>query len=390
MKFFKLLILAILTLTATNTIHAKVTVGAARTEVYVPMLQGKRIGLLSNHTGIVGNRHTLDIMLEHGLNVTTLFSPEHGFRGEADAGEHIAGSIDSKTGLPIVSLYGKRSRPTVEMMAKLDAVVVDLQDVGLRFYTYYITMLNVIEAAADSDVEVVIFDRPNPNGMIIDGPILDMTLKSGVGRLPIPTVHGLTLGELALMAAGEKWLNCQKEPKMTIVECLGYTHQTRYQLPVAPSPNLPNMTSIYLYPSTCLFEGTLMSLGRGTDWPFAVYGHPSMKGCTFSFTPKSRPGAKNPPLLGKKCFGHDLRNIYHEAIIAGGINLTYVINAYRNAGMKGLKTKFFTSFFDKLIGDRQTRRLIEQGASAEKIKARWSDDINRFRAQRKPYLIYPE
>lgn len=390
MKFFKLLILAILTLTATNTIHAEVTVGAARTEVYVPMLQGKRIGLLSNHTGIVGNRHTLDVMLENGLNVTTLFSPEHGFRGKADAGEHVAGSVDKQTGLPIISLYGKRSHPTAEVMNELDVVVVDLQDVGLRFYTYYITMLNVIEAAADSDVEVVIFDRPNPNGMIIDGPILDMSLKSGVGRLPIPTVHGMTLGELALMSIGEKWLKCTKEPKITVVECLDYTHQTRYELPVAPSPNLPNMTAVYLYPSTCLFEGTVMSLGRGTDWPFAVYGHPQMKGCSFSFTPQSRPGAKNPPLLGKKCYGRELRNIDHEAVIAGGIDLSYVIDAYRNAGMKTLKTKFFTSFFNLLIGDRHTRRMIEQGASAEEIKARWTDDIKRFRAQRKPYLIYPE
>lgn len=390
MKFFKLLILAILTLTATNTIHAEVTVGAARTDIYVPLLQKKRIGLLSNHTGIVGNRHTLDVMLENGLNVTTLFSPEHGFRGKADAGEHVAGSVDKQTGLPIISLYGKRSHPTAEVMNELDVVVVDLQDVGLRFYTYYITMLNVIEAAADSDVEVVIFDRPNPNGMIIDGPILDMSLKSGVGRLPIPTVHGMTLGELALMSIGEKWLKCTKEPKITVVECLDYTHQTRYELPVAPSPNLPNMTAVYLYPSTCLFEGTVMSLGRGTDWPFAVYGHPQMKGCSFSFTPQSRPGAKNPPLLGKKCYGRELRNIDHEAVIAGGIDLSYVIDAYRNAGMKTLKTKFFTSFFNLLIGDRHTRRMIEQGASAEEIKARWTDDIKRFRAQRKPYLIYPE
>lgn len=390
MKFFRLLIFALLTTITATAIHAEVTVGAARTDIYVPLLQKKRIGLLSNHTGIVGNRHTLDVMLENGLNVTTLFSPEHGFRGKADAGEHVSGSVDKATGLPIVSLYGKRSRPTAEVMNELDVVVVDLQDVGLRFYTYYITMLNVIEAAADSDVEVVIFDRPNPNGMIIDGPILDMSLKSGVGRLPIPTVHGMTLGELALMSVGEKWLKCTKEPKITVVECLDYTHQTRYELPVAPSPNLPNMTAVYLYPSTCLFEGTVMSLGRGTDWPFAVYGHPQMKGCSFSFTPQSRPGAKNPPLLGKKCYGRDLRNIDHEEVIAGGIDLSYVIDAYRNAGMKTLKPKFFTSFFNLLIGDRHTRRMIEQGASAEEIKARWTDDIKRFRAQRKPYLIYPE
>ena len=390
MKVFKLFILVVLSLLSNAIVRAEISVGAARTDVYLPLLKGKRIGLLSNHTGIVGNRHTLDVMLENGLKVTTLFSPEHGFRGKADAGEHVKGSVDKKTGLPIVSLYGKQSRPTAEMMKNLDAVVVDLQDVGLRFYTYYITMLNVIEVAADANVEILIFDRPNPNGMIIDGPILDMSLKSGVGLLPIPTVHGMTLGELALMSVGEKWLKCLKEPKLTIVECLGYTHSTRYELPVPPSPNLPNMTSVHLYPSMCLFEGTIMSLGRGTDWPFAIYGHPSMKGCDFSFTPQSRPGAKNPPLLGKKCYGRDLRNLNHDEVISNGINLNYVIDAYRNSGMKELKTKFFISFFDKLIGDRQTRRMIEQGASAEEIKATWADDINKFRAQRKPYLIYPE
>lgn len=390
MKVFRLLILVLITAIASMATHAEVTVGAARTDVYLPLLQGKRIGLLSNHTGLVGDRHTLDVMIENGLNVTTLFSPEHGFRGKADAGEHVSGSVDKKTGLPIISLYGKRSRPTAEVMNELDVVVVDLQDVGLRFYTYYITMLNVIEVAADNDVDIVIFDRPNPNGMYIDGPILDMTLKSGVGRLPIPVVHGMTLGELALMSIGEKWLNCRKEPQLTVVECLGYTHNTRYELPVAPSPNLPNMTAIYLYPSMCLFEGTIMSLGRGTDWPFTIYGHPSMKGCNFSFTPQSRQGAKNPPLLGKKCYGRDIRNLNHEAIIANGINLDYVIDAYRNSGMKVHKAKFFTTFFDKLIGDRRTRRMIEQGASAKEIKAQWAKDINHFRIQRKPYLIYSE
>lgn len=390
MKILHKLSLLLIFLATVAGADAEVTVGAARTDVYVPMLRGKRIGLLSNHSGIVGTRHTLDIMLEEGLDVTTLFSPEHGFRGTADAGEHVSGSVDKATGLPVISLYGKQKRPSAETMNGLDAVVVDLQDVGLRFYTYYITMLNVMEAAADAEVPVYIFDRPNPNGMTVDGPVLDMKLASGVGRLPVPVVHGMTLGELARMIIGEKWLKSTHTPELTVIECLGYDHQTRYELPVAPSPNLPDMTAVYLYPSTCLFEGTVMSLGRGTPWPFSVYGHPSMTGCSFSFTPESRPGAKNPPLKGHRCFGRDLRNLDREEIIARGIDLGYVIDAYRNQGMKSLRGNFFTDFFDKLIGNTRVRRMIEQGATAEEIRSTWAGDVARFRQQRKPYLLYKE
>lgn len=390
MKILHKLSLLLIFLATVAGADAEVTVGAARTDVYVPMLRGKRIGLLSNHSGIVGTRHTLDIMLEEGLDMTTLFSPEHGFRGTADAGEHVSGSVDKATGLPVISLYGKQKRPSAETMNGLDAVVVDLQDVGLRFYTYYITMLNVMEAAADAEVPVYIFDRPNPNGMTVDGPVLDMKLASGVGRLPVPVVHGMTLGELARMIIGEKWLKSTHTPELTVIECLDYDHQTRYELPVAPSPNLPDMTAVYLYPSTCLFEGTVMSLGRGTPWPFSVYGHPSMTGCSFSFTPESRPGAKNPPLKGHRCFGRDLRNLDREEIIARGIDLGYVIDAYRNQGMKSLRGNFFTDFFDKLIGNTRVRRMIEQGATAEEIRSTWAGDVARFRQQRKPYLLYKE
>lgn len=390
MKILHKLSLLLIFLATVAGADAEVTVGAARTDVYVPMLRGKRIGLLSNHSGIVGTRHTLDIMLEEGLDVTTLFSPEHGFRGTADAGEHVSGSVDKASGLPVISLYGKQKRPSAETMNGLDAVVVDLQDVGLRFYTYYITMLNVMEAAVDAEVPVYIFDRPNPNGMTVDGPVLDMKLASGVGRLPVPVVHGMTLGELARMIIGEKWLKSTHTPELTVIECLGYDHQTRYELPVAPSPNLPDMTAVYLYPSTCLFEGTVMSLGRGTPWPFSVYGHPSMTGCSFYFTPESRPGAKNPPLKGHRCFGRDLRNLDREEIIARGIDLGYVIDAYRNLGMKSLRGNFFTDFFDKLIGNTRVRRMIEQGATAEEIRSTWAGDVARFRQQRKPYLLYKE
>lgn len=370
---------------------SEVSVGADRPDIYMPLLQGKRVGLLSNHTGITADgSHTLDKLLSQGVNVTTIFSPEHGFRGKADAGEHVAGSRDKATGLPIVSLYGKNRRPTAAQLADVDVIVSDMQDVGLRFYTYYITMLDLMEAAAGQGIPFIVFDRPNPNGMTVDGPILDMSLASGVGRLPIPVVHGMTLGELARMAAGEGWLKTSAPVDLTVVPCKGYTHSTRYTLPGAPSPNLPDMTAVYLYPSTCLFEGTVMSLGRGTACPFSVYGHPSMTGCSFSFTPRSMPGAKNPPLLNKKCYGRDLRSLDHEKVIASGIDLTYVIDAYRNPGMARLRDKFFTSFFDLLIGNRTVRRMIREGKSADEIRATWAGDVMKFRRQRKPYLLYDE
>lgn len=363
-----------------------VVVGAARTDIYVPQLKGKRIALLSNQTGLVGNRHVLDIMLEKGLNVVTIFSPEHGFRGNADAGEHVASSVDEKTGIPIASLYdGKSPMPKKETMDLFDVIVIDLQDVGLRYYTYYVTMINLMDAAIIHHKEVMVFDRPNPNIMNVDGPILDMSLKSGVGRLPIPILYGMTMGELAQMANGEGWLTEGKRVPLTVIPCDNYTRHTRYTLPVAPSPNLPNMTSIYLYPSTCFFEGTPVSLGRGTDWPFQVYGHPDMKGCDFTFTPESRPGAKKPPCLNQLCHGVDLHNIDHEQAIAQAINLNYVIDAYRKMD---IGEKFFTRFFDLLMGNRQVKQMIMDGKSADEIKATWADGISKFKAQRKPYLIY--
>ena len=371
--------------------NSTVIVGAERTSKYLPLLKGKRIALLSNQTGVVGpkhDKHTLDLMLELGLNVTTIFSPEHGFRGKADAGEHVKSSVDEKTGIPIASLYeGKSRMPSKETMDRFDVIVTDIQDVGLRFYTYYITMVNMMDAAAAYGKEFVVFDRPNPNGMTVDGPILDMKLKSGVGWLPITTVHGMTMGEIARMTNGEGWLTDGKKVKLTVIPCKNYTHRTRYELPIAPSPNLPNMLSIYLYPSTCYFEGTPVSLGRGTDWPFQVYGHPDMKGYSFSFTPTSRPGAKTPPQQDKLCHGVDLHNLKTEDVIAKGMNLEYVIDAYNNLK---IGDKFFTPFFDKLAGRTYIREMIIAGKSANEIRARWQDDVKRFKQQRRPYLLYPE
>lgn len=365
-----------------------VVVGAAKVNDYVPLLKDKRVALFSNHTGMVGEKHTLDLMLENGIDVVTIFSPEHGFRGTADAGEHVGSSVDPQTGISISSLYdGKKRGPSAEVMDKIDVIVVDIQDVGLRYYTYYCTMIDLMNSAIKHGKSVVVLDRPNPNGMTVDGPVLDMKYKSGVGRLPIPVVHGLTLGEIALMANGEGWLNDGAEVPLTVIPCDNYTHQTRYRLPVAPSPNLRTMTAVYLYPSLCYFEATPVSLGRGTDKPFMIYGHPDMKDRSFSFTPQSVPGAKNPPQLGKLCHGVDLSDIDDETAIAQGINLEYLIDAYRDVN---IGDSFFRSFFELLIGRGDIRRMIEDGMSAEQIKATWAADVEKFKQQRKPYLLYKE
>lgn len=367
-----------------------IKVGAARIERYAPLLVGKRVALLSNHTGMVDGRHTLDVMLDHGINVTTIFSPEHGFRGNADAGEKVKGSVDAATGIPIASLYdGKKGMPSAATMGEFDVIVTDLQDVGVRYYTYYITMMRLMNAAAAYGKEFVVLDRPNPNGMYVDGPVLDMKYKSGVGALPIPVVHGMTLGELALMIDGEGWLDGGKRlgSRLTVIPCEGYTHSSRYGLPVAPSPNLKSMLAVYLYPSTCYFEGTVISLGRGTGHPFEIYGHPAMKGCTYTFTPQSMDGAKNPPLKDKLCHGRDLTGLDPEAVIAAGVDLGYVIDAYRRMG---IGDKFFTSFFELLVGDGQVRRMIEAGKSAAEIKATWRADVEAFKVRRRPYLLYKE
>ncbi len=366
-----------------------VVVGAARLNEYLPMIHKKRVALFSNHTGLVEGRHTLDVLLEHRVKVTALFSPEHGFRGNADAGEHVSSGKDPSTGVPIYSLYDGRSRyPSQQSMKTFDVLLVDIQDVGLRYYTYYISMMRLMEACARYGKKVVVLDRPNPNGMYVDGPILDMKYKSGVGLLPIPVVHGLTLGELARMAIGEHWLDKKTQSlDLKVIPCLHYTHGTRYTLPVAPSPNLPDMKSVYLYPSLCYFEGTVVSLGRGTDKPFRIYGHPGMVGYSFNFTPKSVPGAKNPPLLNKLCFGVDLSSLANEDIVSHKICLDYVINAYRNLNMG---EKFFTPFFEKLIGVSYVRTMIMEGKSSDEIRSRWNTDVEKFKELRKPYLLYSE
>ncbi len=383
----KRLAILFMALTLVSLANAKrVITGDERTELYFHLLEGKRIALYSNHTGLANGKHIVDILKENKFDVTTILSPEHGFRGTADAGERVGDSVDEKTNIPIISMY-KFGREGIDSTtaARFDILVVDIQDVGLRFYTYYITMWRLMDSCAKYGKLVIVLDRPNPNGFYVDGPILDMKYRSGVGWLPIHIVHVRTLGELALIINGEGWLTDKRKCELTVIPCKNYKHSTLYELPIPPSPNLPNIKSIYLYPSTCFFEGTVMSLGRGTSLPFQVYGHPDYKGSNYSFTPQSISGAKNPPLLGKKCYGVDLSGTDDKYIRKQGIDLSYVIDAYKNLN---IGSKFFTSFFDLLAGCSYVREMIEQGCDADEIKARWQDDVTKFKKQRAPYLIY--
>jgi uncharacterized protein YbbC (DUF1343 family) len=382
-KFLSILLFCLFVFPENN--QGKPVPAAERIAEYFPLLKGKRIGVFTNHTGMVGNEHLVDLLKRKGFQIVVIFSPEHGFRGNTDAGERVADETDAQTGTPVYSLYKNNTgKPDNQIMSQIDILVTDIQDVGLRFYTYYISMYKLMDACADNDKPMLILDRPNPNGFYVDGPILDMKYKSGVGYLPVPVVHGMTLGELAQMINGEKWLPQEKICELQIIKCENYSHDTLYNLPIPPSPNLPNMKSVYLYSSTCLFEGTKVSLGRGTAFPFQVYGNPDMTG-RFSFIPRSIPGAKNPPFLNRECHGADLRNIPDETILGEGLNLQYVIDAYNNLQ---IGEKFFTPFFEKLIGVDYVRTMIMEGKTAAEIKAKWQPDVERFKIQREPYLLY--
>ena len=365
-----------------------VTVGAERVDNYLPLLKGKRVAVMSNHTGMVGDEHLVDVLIRNGINLTAIYAPEHGFRGTDGIGVKTPDSVDEERNVPIFSLHDiDREKPDEESMKLYDVLIIDIQDVGLRFYTYLTTMCHLMDACAEHGKEMIVLDRPNPNGHYVDGPILDMKHRSFVGWLPVPVVHGMTLGELAGMVNGEGWLAEGRKCALTVIKCKNYTHQTMYQLPVAPSPNLPNMKSVYLYPSTCLFEGTRMSLGRGTDFPFQVYGHPDMKGCTFSFTPRSVPQAVNPPHLNKLCYGVDLRNVPDKEIWEKGFDLSYIIDAYNHLQMG---ERFFSSWFENLVGVDYIRKMVVEGKSAAEIKAMWKEDVEKFTKQRRKYLLYEE
>ena len=385
---------ALFILFGVGSVSAQVKVGMTDTAAYYPLLRGQRVAVLANQTSVAelpgapgadaaGRVHLVDLLHGSGFDVAAIFSPEHGFRGTADAGEHVKSSVDARTGIPIRSLYdGNTKRPSDEAMRSFDVLVVDMQDVGLRFYTYYISMLRMMDACADFRKQVVVLDRPNPNGHIVDGPVLDMNYKSGVGAIPVPVLHGLTMGEIARMAVGEGWA---RKCGLTVVKCRNYTHATEYVLPVAPSPNLPTQRSVYLYAALCPFEGTVVSLGRGTSAPFEVYGHPAMTGRTFSFTPRPTAGAKHPPLEGQLCHGVDLSGMPLDEAREVGFSLKYVIDAYADLR---LADKFFTPMFEKLVGVGWVRGMILSGASDAEIRARWAGEVERYRERRAKYLLY--
>ena len=366
---------------------APVVLGASRKDLYLPSLEGKRVGLLINHTSLIpavnDYEHLLDYLISQGVNITTIYTPEHGFRGTADAGELVKSDTDAKTGLPIVSLYANNKKPKPEQLKNIDVLIFDIQDVGARFYTYISSMHYAMEACAENNKEMMVLDRPNPHGNYIDGPVLEKEFSSFVGMHPIPVVHGLTTGELAQMINGEGWLKGGAKCRLTVIPMDNYTHATPYTLPVKPSPNLPNQQSILLYPSICFFEGTTMSLGRGTPFPFQVVGYPDEKFGDFTFTPVSTPGAaKNPPHENKVCYGVDLRN----APPPDQINLSYLLEFYRKSEQKGA---FFIPYFNLLAGNSRLMEQIKAGMTEEQIRDSWKPGLAEFNKQRQPYLIYP-
>lgn len=357
---------------------------AMQLDDYLPMLEGKRVGVVGNQTSIIGETHLVDSLLSLGVDIRKIYTPEHGFRGKADAGAKVNSSKDEKTGLPIVSLYGKNKKPTPEMLQGIDVILFDLQDVGVRFYTYISTMSYVMEAAAENGLPVIVLDRPNPNGFYVDGPVLKTENKSFVGMHQVPVVYGMTIGEYAMMVNGEGWLKGGINCDLTVIPIKDYNRNAIYELPVKPSPNLPNWESVYLYPTLCFFEGSIVSLGRGTETPFQVYGHPDMRG-SYTFTPKSTSGASKPLLEGQRCRGENLVEYAHDyAHNANELHLEWIIEAYQQ--LKG--KDFFIDYFRLLAGDKQLRRDIENGKSADEIRASWENDLESFKAMREKYLMY--
>lgn len=360
--------------------------GSYQLELYKDMIEGKSVAIVANQTSMVGKTHLVDMLLSNGINITVIFAPEHGFRNMADAGELIEDGKDLKTGIPLISLYGKHLKPTAADLAGIDVVIFDIQDVGTRFYTYISTLHYLLESCAENNVKCLILDRPNPNGFYFDGNILDTVNRSFVGMDPVPVVHGMTVGEYAQMINGEGWLKRGVKCELKVIKCKNYTHKTYYELPVKPSPNLPNQTAVYLYPSICFFEGTNLSLGRGTPFPFQVYGSPRLPDKGFSFTPESVPGAKNPPLLGIKCYGTDLRDaIKMKLIPKPALNLEWIISAYNDFPEKD---KFFTSYFDILAGGPVLREQIQKGMTSNQIRESWKDGLEKFSKIRQKYLLY--
>ncbi len=415
-------ILLIVLLAVNHTAHSQLTdqrvngpaiiPGAERMEVYLPLLKGKTVAVFANPTSMVKRCNLIDTLIKSGIKVVKIFGPEHGFRGDADAGEHVNDSLDTKTGIPVISLYGNHKKPTKEDFKEVDVLIFDIQDVGVRFYTYISSLQYYLEAALENHKPLLILDRPNPNGFYVDGPVLDMKFKSFVGMQPIPIVYGMTMGEYALMLAGENWLspeanainayNVSTNPTadtpfhVLVIKCKNYDHNSKYILPVMPSPNLKEMQSIYLYPSTCFFEGTVFSEGRGTDKPFQYFGHPAMPNNLFSFTPKPNLGAKSSKCFYQRCYGWDLSGTNEEVLKKLGnkyggyqVQLKYFINAYQ---LFPGKDSFFlkTNYINKLAGNDIFAQQIKNGFSEEEIRKSWEPALSDFKAIRKKYLLYKD
>ncbi|MEG1574920.1 MAG: DUF1343 domain-containing protein [Bacteroidales bacterium] len=378
-------ILILLLMAICCNVSGKVKTGADKIDEYIALLNGKRVGVIVNQTSVIENgSHLVDTLLKLGVNITTIFAPEHGFRGNADAGETISNGVDKKSGLPIISLYGKNKKPTKEQLAKTDILLFDIQDVGARFYTYISTMYYAMQAAARDGVGFIVLDRPNPNDFV-DGPVIDESLFSFVGAMPLPIVHGLTVGELATMIKGENW-GGTKNLNLKVITVEGWRHGVPYHLSIKPSPNLPNDRSVAFYPSICLFESTIISVGRGTVMPFQVIGAPDKKLGSFSFSPTSLDGFdKNPMHNGKTCYGRDLRREAYPK----GFSLSYLIDMYR---LSKTGDSFFSSpsFFDKLSGDTMLRQEILKGKNEKEIRSRWNTKLNAYKDLRKHYLLYPD
>jgi len=356
-----------------------IVLGAERTDAYLPLLKNKKVGIIGNQTSMIGNTHLVDSLLSLGVNIVKVFSPEHGFRGKADAGDKIEDGIDEKTGLTIISLYGKNKKPYPEQLEGIDVILFDIQDVGARFYTYISTLHYIMEAAGENNIKVIVLDRPNPNGHYVDGPIREESFESFVGMHPIPIVHGMTIGEYAKMINGENWIavNCD----LTVIVIENYTRKMEYDLPIKPSPNLPNAKAINLYPSLCLFEGTTISIGRGTVYPFQHFGAPYLES-DYSFTPKSGAGSKYPKHENEECFGTDLR--FQEDYLTA-INLNWLVEAYNQCPEKD---KFFNNFFDKLAGTDKLRKQIIAEKTQKEIKESWQEGLEEFKEIRGKHLIY--
>ena len=409
-----LLYILVISTSAQTYTSNKILTGADRIPVYLPLLKGKRIGIFANQTSMIGSTHLVDTLIKSGIAIRVIFGPEHGFRGTANAGEKVGNYIDEKTGIPVISLYGSKRRPTAQELNEVDLLVFDIQDAGVRFYTFISSLQEFMEAAFENGKPLMILDRPNPNGFYVDGPVLDKKYRSFVGMQPVPIVYGMTIAEYAFMIAGEKWLgpaanaryeyyrSAQNSPDtpfhFQVIKCSNYTHKRFYELPVRPSPNLPNMQSIYLYPSTCFFEGTVVSEGRGTDKPFQVFGHPSLPKKLYSFTPNPNEGAKNSKLYGQLCYGWYINGTPADIRkkINGKVQLKWLLEAYR---LFPEKDKFFIlpksgimeeSFFNKLSGNNELWQQIKKGKSETEIRKSWEPLLNEFKKIRKKYLLYED